>query len=50
MRKPSIGDAVPLGMDKENRKEVQNLTVLQEDSKESIYYLVFSETEKGGME
>lgn len=48
MGKPSIGDAVTVAAERQKEKEVQELTVLKEDSKESIYYLIFTETKEGG--
>ncbi len=50
MGKPSIGTAVTPTIESEMRKEVKTLTVLHEDSKESIYYKIFLEKDKGGME
>lgn len=49
MGKPSIGDAVALSVEQDKKKVVEELTVLNKDSNESIYYLVFEATEKGGM-
>lgn len=49
MAKPSIGSAVTPAAEKEKKKEVKELTVLKEESKESIYQLIFCEKEKGGM-
>lgn len=43
MGKPSIGSAVTPAAEKEKKREVKELTVLKEDSKESIYYLIFGE-------
>lgn len=46
MSKPSIGTAVTPALEKGKKQEIKELTVLKENSKESIYYLVFSETER----
>lgn len=48
MGKPSIGDAVIVSTERENKKKVQELTILDENSKESIFNLIFSSMEKGG--
>lgn len=45
MSKPSIGAAVTPALEKEKKCEIKELTVLEDSSKESIYYLVFSEAE-----
>ncbi len=47
MSKPSIGTAVTTEPEKEKKKEIKELTVLEESSEESIYYLVFSEIRDG---
>lgn len=49
MSKPSIGDAVTLAAQKDKKREIQELTVLENDSRESIYHLIFNNTEKGGV-
>ena len=49
MSKPSIGDAVTLAAQKHKKKEIQELTILEKGSKESIYHLIFNNTEKGGV-
>lgn len=49
MGSPSIGEAVTPATEKEKKREIKELTVLKEDSKESIYHLSFSEKEKGGL-
>ena len=49
MGRPSIGAAVTPTIEKERKTIVKELTVLAENSKESIYSLVFSETKEGGM-
>lgn len=49
MGKPSIGEAITPVIEQERKKEIKELTVLKEDSKESMFYLIFSETETGGM-
>lgn len=49
MGKPSVGEAQTPAIEKKKRKEVKKLTVLERNSKESIYYLLFSETEKDGL-
>ena len=43
MGKPSIGTAVTPALEKEGKQEIKELTMLEENSKESIYALVFSE-------
>lgn len=48
MGKPSIGDAVIVSTERENKRKVQELTILDENSKESIFNLIFSSMEKGG--
>lgn len=45
MGKPSIGAAVTSAPGKGTKREIKKLEVLKEDSKKSIYYLIFSETE-----
>lgn len=50
MGRPSIGDAVTVATEKEKKRDIHELTVLNENSEESIYYLIFSKTEKGGIE
>lgn len=49
MSKPSIGTAVTPAVEKEHKTDIKELTVLKDNSKESIYNLIFSETEKGGL-
>ena len=44
MGAPSVGKAV-IPEKKEKKKEIQTLTVLNLNSKESIYNLIFSENE-----
>ena len=46
MSKPTIGDALTLEQ-KVKKQEIKELTVLKGNSKESIYSLVFSESENG---
>jgi len=46
MPKPSIGTAQIPVPEKEEKPVIQELTVLEEGSKESIYNLIFSEEEK----
>lgn len=48
MGKPSIGDAVIPEMKEKNKKEVKELTVVEKDSKESIYNLIFLHLENDG--
>ncbi|WP_265446155.1 hypothetical protein [Acetivibrio straminisolvens] len=43
MPKPSIGSAQILVPEKEEKPIIQELTVLDEGSKESIFNLIFSE-------
>lgn len=50
MGKPSIGKANIISAEKDKKREVRELTVLKEDSKESIYSLIFNKTAEGGME
>lgn len=49
MGKPTVVDAVTPFTEEKGKQEVKKLTVLEEDSPKSIYYLLFSETEKGGL-
>ena len=49
MGKPSIGDAVTAAKGIKKEREVHELTVLEKDSKDSIFNLVFVRTEEGGM-
>lgn len=49
MGKPSIGDAVTAAGGIKKEREVHELTVLGEDSKDSIYNLIFVRAEEGGM-
>lgn len=49
MGKPSIGEAETPVIEKRKKREVKKLTVLEENSKESIYYLLFSEAERDGL-
>lgn len=49
MARPSIGAAVTPTIEKERKTVVKELTVLAENSKESIYNLVFSDTKEGGI-
>lgn len=49
MGKPSIGEAETPAIERKKKREVKKLTVLEKNSKESIYYLLFSETEKDGL-
>ena len=46
MSKPSIGAAITPALEKEKKQEVKELTVLNESSKESIYWLFFSGEER----
>lgn len=46
MPKPSIGTAQIPVPEKEEKPVIQEFTVLEEGSKESIYNLIFSEEEK----
>lgn len=48
MGKPSIGDVVIPEMKGKNKKEVKELTVVEKDSKESIYNLIFLNLENDG--
>lgn len=48
MSKPSIGTAVTPALEKEKKQVIKELTVLKDDSKESIYHLIFSETKNAG--
>lgn len=49
MGKPDIGGAaIPTAL-KDKKKKIEKLTVLREDSKESIYSLIFSEPGKGNL-
>lgn len=48
MGRPSIKNANIQSSEKVKKSEVEKLTVLEADSNESIYALIFSETEKGG--
>lgn len=50
MGKPSIGKANIVAVEKDIKHEVKELTVLEEGSEESIYNLIFNQTEAGGME
>lgn len=45
MSKPSIGDAITPTMEEEQKQERKELTVLDDDSRESIYYQVFFKTD-----
>jgi hypothetical protein len=45
MSKPSIGDAVTPALERERRQEIKELTVLKDNSSESIYHLIFSGAE-----
>lgn len=47
MSKLSIGTAVTPVLEKEKKQEIKELTVLNDNSKESIYSLIFSQTENG---
>jgi len=47
MSKPSIGDAVTPALERERNQEIKELTVLDENSRESIFSLVFSESKNG---
>lgn len=49
MGKPSIGAAVTPAAEKGKKREIKELTVLKEDSNESIYHLIFCAKEKGGV-
>ena len=44
MSKPSIGDAAIPVLDAGEKKMIKNLTVLAPDSSETIFNLIFSET------
>ena len=44
MSKPSIGDATIPILDNAEKKVVKELTVLEPDSKESIFSLIFSDS------
>lgn len=46
MAKPSIGEAITASAEREKRKEVKELTVLERGSKESIYHLLFEKDDK----
>jgi len=43
---PTISSAVTPATREEQRRELRELVVLSEDSKESIYYLVFSKQDQ----
>ena len=47
MGKPSIGAALTPELERERKQETMELTVLNDNSKESIYNMVFSEAENG---
>ncbi|MBR1391334.1 MAG: hypothetical protein IJ567_07835 [Lachnospiraceae bacterium] len=49
MGKPTIGAAVTPAIRKKDKTEIKELTVLKEGSRESIYHLIFSGADKGGM-
>ena len=49
MGKPSIGMAITPVIGNETKNEVKMLTILKEDSKESIYNMIFLETDEGGI-
>ena len=49
MSKPTIGAAVTLEQ-KEKKREIKELTVLEDMSKESIYSMVFIESGNGSSE
>lgn len=49
MARPSIGEAVTTTMENEKKMVIKELTILTEDSKESIYNLVFSVTKEDGI-
>lgn len=50
----SIGNAVTPALERERNQEIKELTVLRDDSKESIYHLIFfgagSENSQGAWE
>jgi hypothetical protein len=48
MSKLSIGTAVIPAQENDKKHEVKELTVLESDSKESIYHLIFEEVESVG--
>ena len=47
MGKPSIGTAVTPELKKEKKQEIKELTILKDNSKKSIYNIIFSETING---
>lgn len=49
MARPSIGGAITPTIEKERKTIVKELTVLAENSKDSIYNLVFTDTKEGGI-
>lgn len=50
MSRPDIGEAKILDVSINNRLQKKKLSVLQENAQESIYSLIFAETEKGSID
>ena len=47
MGKPSIGTALTPALEKEQRQIIKELAILNDGSEESIFHLIFSETDNG---
>ena len=49
MGKPNIGEA-KIPVSSKETKKIEKLTILKDDSEESIYHLIFAGSESGSLE